>query len=310
MPRSPTRSYADNSKPAWAPATRLPMSRKGSFVRPDVVQTSVGGMTSIFKPEFPPSCPVIVRVGAPFLKCPGPESATGQYNGNCDCPVNLGPHRVRKCLPFWRHHPGPRSRGRNDVGVAGRKEPASAEAAEQGAAGDLSGARAHPRPGALLDPGHAAPRDRLVLARPSGSRRPAGACAGGEKRDSGRLVVAARFRAARRPARHLPGSAHALSRAGSRPRTGLLLRVRTAGLSPRLASRPVAPRGEPQRRLARRLRGGLGPVDGAERLCPRAPAPAGPTLRRNRRPIVEDRGSRSPRPAVSGMARAPRHALA
>ena len=171
-------------------------------------------------------------------------------------------------------------------------------------------AGAHPCARPPLHPADAAAGGRLLLARPSGARRPARPRAGGEDRRARRLDLAARLRPRQGSAGHVPRSRRALSREEAPPRPGLLLRVRPAGVCVRLASRPVGARAEPQGAVAHRLRDGVAPVERAERFRKSpAPRPAAP-LRADRRPAVAHRRGRSPRPAVPGVARASRHAVA
>src|SRR5271169_557090 len=79
---------------------------------------------------------------------------------------------------------------------------------------------------------------------------------------------------------------------------------------PALACGLVGSWREPECRLVRRLRGRLGLVEGAERLCACPQAPTATALRRDRRAAMEDRRGRSPGPTVPGVARAPPHAVA
>src|SRR5262249_15526646 len=89
---------------------------------------------------------------------------------------------------------------------------------------------------------NAAASGRLVLARPSYPRRSAGACACSSERSAQQLVMAARRQRQAWIADHISNAPRALSRTRIQPRLGILLRVRTAGLSLRLACRSVGQR--------------------------------------------------------------------
>src|SRR5207237_2656248 len=101
---------------------------------------------------------------------------------------------------------------------------------------------------------------------------------------------------------NLPPTAGALSRGALRQGPRLLLRVRAAGVPLRLASRPLGRRTEPAGGMAHRLRGGVAVVERAERPRRDTAAPAGATLRADRRAALEDRRDRSPGAAVLRVA--------
>ena len=105
-------------------------------------------------------------------------------------------------------------------------------------------------------------------------------------------------------------SARALPRGSFLPRSGLLLRMRAAGLPFRLAHRPLAARTQQQRRMAYGLRRGVASVECPERLCPAAQTAAVASLRHHRNAALENRRSRSSGTAVPGLARAPARFLA
>src|SRR5947208_1510875 len=95
-------------------------------------------------------------------------------------------------------------------------------------------------------------------------------------------------RLGRGPARQLTPAAGALSRAAFRQGPRLLLRVRTAGVPLRLASRPLGRRTEPKGGVAHRLRGGVAALECAERPRRSAAASASATLRADRRAPLEN----------------------
>ena len=127
---------------------------------------------------------------------------------------------------------------------------------------------------------------------------------------AGWLDLAPRWRPQERTASHVPDTAGALSRTQLCTRRRILLRVRAAGLSFRLARRSLERRTEQERDLALRLRDRLAVLECAKRRGASIAAAAGATLRRIRRTAVEDRRGRPPRAAVSGVGPTPRDALA
>jgi hypothetical protein len=103
----------------------------------------------------------------------------------------------------------------------------------------------------------------LILARTSDSCRSISACSGGPQRGTGWLDVAAWGRPRELVTTDLPNAARAVSRTHLRERSRLLLRVRPARLSLRLACRSVGQRRQQERdtpsgevRLLRRLQAG------------------------------------------------------
>lgn len=165
----------------------------------------------------------------------------------------------------------------------------------------------------------------FLLAGASVAGRPLVPCAGEAQRHPGGLDLAAGGRTtgsrqtARPPGRRrapglaggpFSGPARALSGTRSCARPRFLLHLRPADLPVWLACGFVKSRRQPQRRVACRLCGRLGFVDGAERLCVGAQAAAAAALCANRWTPVENRGGRPPRPAVPGLARPPRRAVA
>src|SRR5262249_4217916 len=113
-----------------------------------------------------------------------------------------------------------------------------------------------------------------------------------------------------RSANHISAAARAISRAEICARSGILLRLRAAGLSTRLARRSLGRRTQSQRCVARRLRDRLGLLERAERLRAPAQEAASAPLRRDRTAAAQDRRDRSPDAAVPRLAGAPRSRLA
>ena len=92
-----------------------------------------------------------------------------------------------------------------------------------------------------------------------------------------------------RIAGHIPNAARTLSRTRIRAGSRILLCMRAAGLSLRLACRSVERRRQQECDLALRLRGRMAILECAERPGPSPAAPASAALRSNRRAAVEDR---------------------
>src|SRR5215212_8171371 len=138
-----------------------------------------------------------------------------------------------------------------NVGDAGTLQQALACTSDPRHAGDFSSAGSHSRPRLAVDAADAAACGRQLLARACPPRRPAVARARVSHRRARRMDLACRQA---RPAGQLPPTARAVSRSEILARAGLLLRLRPAGLSLRLASRPVGRWAEPPRRMALGLR--------------------------------------------------------
>src|SRR6516164_4744487 len=168
-----------------------------------------------------------------------------------------------------------------DIGVAGGAQSQSPCAFAKSAAGGFSGPGPHSRPQPAIHSADAAPRGRCLLARASSPRGPPGPGARTEERYARGLDLAAGDCAQGRSPGDVPVSSYAVSRAPLRARPGILLRLRPAGLSARLAYRPVGGRHQQKRDLAFRLCGRLEFLERAER--PRTPAQAhpAPALRGN-----------------------------
>ena len=125
-----------------------------------------------------------------------------------------------------------------------------------------------------------------------------------------RLDLAAWQQPQDRIARHIPNAARALSRACSHARPRFLLRVRTTGVSLRLACRSLGRRRQQKCDMALRVRDCVAVLECAEWTSQTPAAAASTALQTERRTAVEDRRDRPSRPAVSGMERSPRCAMA
>src|SRR5207253_6745169 len=123
------------------------------------------------------------------------------------------------------------------------------------------------------------------------------------QRHAGGVVMAAQVRPRDRFAGKLSHSPGALSREEILAWRWLLLRVRSAGLSPRLARGPVGARAEQKCDVAHRLCGLMAAVECAERLREALAETATAALCRDRRATVEDQRSGSSRAAVPRLAR-------
>ena len=189
--------------------------------------------------------------------------------------------------------------------MAGGAEPAGAGAPAAQPARALSGARADARAGALVHAADAAAGDRFYWrAHPVRADRLARVLAARSGAPAGWTWRLGDGRG--RAAGELSQSAGAVPRGRLHPRSGLLLRVRAAGLPLRLARRPVGARTQRQCRLAHRLRGGVAIMECAERFRPGDQAAAVAALRQHRQAAVEDRRGRPSHAAVPGLARAAR----
>jgi hypothetical protein len=140
---------------------------------------------------------------------------------------------------------------------------------------------------------HAEACDRFILAGASHSCRPFGPRTRGTQRRPERLVLAAR----RRPkeGEHVPNATRTVPGGSVRKRSRMLLRVRTAGLSLRVACGSMGSGTQQECDLACRLCGRLAILECAERASRTPAAIASAPLRRVRRTTVEVRRSRPPR---------------
>lgn len=127
--------------------------------------------------------------------------------------------------------------GVHDVGLAGAKggkKSAIACPSNQGFASDISTSRTVPCSCPPVRATDATACHRVILGRPSNSSGPPSASTRGSQSGALRMDLAARG-PQKRLAFHVPHAPRAVPRNRSRNRSGILLRVRSTSLSPRLA---------------------------------------------------------------------------